>query len=142
MKVGRVVRVNRWWVLVVAVTGAAMLPAEVGAGEFEIGACGADREYATGAFDDFVTRGMRVKRACNPEGPGLRGLVTANVVRGGSVRRGARQRSGADRWLGRSRVGACSWRAAGVGIGQANRGRALLGGNAGGNDMGTNRVLV
>ncbi len=30
------------------------------------------------------------KRACDPEGPGLRGLVTANVVRSGRVARGAR----------------------------------------------------
>ena len=32
---------------------------------------------------------MRIKRACNPEGPGLRGLITGNVVRGGQVPRGS-----------------------------------------------------
>ena len=37
-----------------------------------------------------ATRGMMWKRACDPEGPGLRGLVTANVVRAGRVERGAR----------------------------------------------------
>jgi hypothetical protein len=61
------------------------------AGEFTINACQADRgNYSTRAFDDFATRGMLWKRACNPEGPGLRGLVTANVVRAGRVARGAR----------------------------------------------------
>src|SRR5688572_8494078 len=59
--------------------------------EFTINACQADRaEFSTRAFDDFATRGMMWKRACNPEGPGLRGLVTANVVRAGRVKRGAR----------------------------------------------------
>ena len=54
-------------------------------------ACQADREnYSTQAFEDFSTRGMLWRRACNPEGPGLRGLVTANVVRPGTVERGAR----------------------------------------------------
>lgn len=61
------------------------------AGEFTISACQADRgNFATGAFDDFATRGMRWKRACNPQGPGLRGLLTGNVVRRGRVARGAR----------------------------------------------------
>ena len=27
---------------------------------------------------------MKIKRACDPEGPGLRGLITSNVVRGGT----------------------------------------------------------
>lgn len=61
------------------------------AGEFTISACQADRgNFASVAFDDFATRGMRWKRACNPQGPGLRGLVTGNVVRSGRVARGAR----------------------------------------------------
>jgi hypothetical protein len=61
------------------------------AGEFTISACQADRgNFATVAFDDFATRGMRWKRACNPQGPGLRGLLTGNVVRSGRVARGAR----------------------------------------------------
>jgi hypothetical protein len=60
------------------------------AGEFTISACGSDPpNYSTEAFEDFATRGMMWKRACDPEGPGLRGLVTANVVRGGRVARGA-----------------------------------------------------
>ena len=46
--------------------------------------------YSTQAFEDFATRGMLWRRACNPEGPGLRGLVTANVVRPGRIKRGAR----------------------------------------------------
>jgi hypothetical protein len=61
------------------------------AGEYTINACGADRtNYSTQAFEDFATRGMMWKRACDPEGPGLRGLVTSNVVRSGRVSRGAR----------------------------------------------------
>jgi hypothetical protein len=61
------------------------------AGEFAISACAADRgRYSTQAFEDFATRGMMWKRACNPQGPGLRGLVTSNVPRRGRVPRGAR----------------------------------------------------
>ena len=61
------------------------------AAEYTINACQADRtNYSTTAFEDFATRGMMWKRACDPEGPGLRGLVTANVVRSGRVLRGAR----------------------------------------------------
>jgi hypothetical protein len=68
---------------------AAPPPAE--ANEFMINACQADRaEFSTRAFEDFANRGMMWKRACDPEGPGLRGLVTANVVRAGRVERGAR----------------------------------------------------
>ena len=72
----------------VAMLGSA---APAAAGEYTINACGADPgNYSTQAFEDFATRGMMWKRACNPEGPGLRGLVTANVVRSGRVARGAR----------------------------------------------------
>src|ERR687896_1215579 len=61
------------------------------AAEYTINACQADRtNYSTQAFEDFATRGMMWKRACDPEGPGLRGLVTSNVVRSGRVSRGAR----------------------------------------------------
>jgi 5-hydroxyisourate hydrolase-like protein (transthyretin family) len=66
-------------------------PATAAANEFPISACQADRiNFSTQAFEDFATRGMLWRRACNPEGPGLRGLVTANVVRPGRVERGAR----------------------------------------------------
>ncbi|MGH8575004.1 MAG: hypothetical protein ACREX8_20905, partial [Gammaproteobacteria bacterium] len=61
------------------------------AAEFPINACQADRtSFSTQAFEDFATRGMMWKRACDPEGAGLRGLVTGNVVRPGRVVRGAR----------------------------------------------------
>jgi hypothetical protein len=67
------------------------LPASASASEFAINACQADRaNYSTQAFDDFATRGMMWKRACDPEGPGLRGLVTSNVPRAGRVPRGSR----------------------------------------------------
>jgi 5-hydroxyisourate hydrolase-like protein (transthyretin family) len=60
------------------------------AGEFPINSCQADRlGFSSQAFDTFATRGMKWKRACNPVGPGLRGLVTGNVVRDGRVARGA-----------------------------------------------------
>jgi hypothetical protein len=61
------------------------------AGVFTINTCGFDTpNYSTQAFEDFATRGMMWKRACNPEGHGLRGLITGNVVRAGRVARGAR----------------------------------------------------
>jgi hypothetical protein len=70
---------------------ALLLAGPAAANEFTINACQADRaNFSTQAFDDFATRGMMWKRACDPEGPGLRGLVTANVVRSGRVARGAR----------------------------------------------------
>jgi hypothetical protein len=77
----------------VAVAGLVLvsLPAATEANEFTINACQADRaEFSTRAFEDFANRGMMWKRACNPIGPGLRGLVTANVVRAGKVQRGSR----------------------------------------------------
>jgi hypothetical protein len=81
--------------LVLAIAGSALTFAMAAptatAGEFTISACQADRGgFATGAFSDFATRGMKWRRACNPQGPGLRGLVTSNVVRSGRVGRGAR----------------------------------------------------
>jgi 5-hydroxyisourate hydrolase-like protein (transthyretin family) len=69
------------------------LAGEARAGEFTINACQADRtNFSTQAFEDFATRGMMWKRACDPEGPGLRGLVTSNVVRAGRVERAATSR--------------------------------------------------
>ena len=60
------------------------------AGEFSVANCQADPlNYSTRAFEDFATRGMKINRACDPEGPGLRGLITSNVVRRGRVPRGA-----------------------------------------------------
>ena len=66
-------------------------PGPAAASEYAINACQADRtNFSTQAFDDFATRGMMWKRACDPEGPGLRGLVTSNVPRAGRVPRGSR----------------------------------------------------
>lgn len=68
-----------------------LVPGSARASEFTINACQADRsEFSTRAFEDFANRGMLWRRACNPEGPGLRGLVTSNVVRAGRVVRGSR----------------------------------------------------
>jgi hypothetical protein len=77
---------------VLAVTGFALIrPGPAEGNEFMILACQADRaEFSTRAFEDFANRGMMWKRACDPEGPGLRGLVTSNVVRAGRVVRGSR----------------------------------------------------
>jgi hypothetical protein len=79
-------------VLIVSAMLAALAgPSPAQANEFPINACQADRSnFSTQAFEDFATRGMLWRRACNPEGPGLRGLVTANVVRPGRVERGSR----------------------------------------------------
>ena len=60
------------------------------AGEYSVANCQADPlSFSTRAFDDFATRGMKIRRACDPEGPGLRGLITSNVVRRGRVQRGS-----------------------------------------------------
>ena len=69
---------------------AALLPAGASAGQFTVASCQADRvNFSTTAFNDFATRGMTIRRACNPEGPGIRGLVTANSTRRGTVPRGS-----------------------------------------------------
>lgn len=88
------VKPRRHWLLAVALTIAAtatmVAPRPAAAGEFTINACQADAgNFASGAFENFATRGMRWRRACNPLGPGLRGLVTANVVTGSRVNHGA-----------------------------------------------------
>ena len=60
------------------------------AGVFEVATCQADQlNYSSRAFTHFATRRMMIKRACNPDGPGLRGLITANVVHDGRVKRGS-----------------------------------------------------
>src|SRR4051794_36973011 len=60
------------------------------AGQFTVASCQADRtNFSTTAFNDFATRGMTIRRACNPEGPGIRGLVTGNATRRGRVPRGS-----------------------------------------------------
>ncbi|MGN6816994.1 MAG: hypothetical protein ACTHK3_13080 [Solirubrobacterales bacterium] len=65
-------------------------PGTAAAGEYTISICQADEAgYVSSAFEDFATRGMKWRRACNPLGPGLRGLVTANVPGAGKVPRGA-----------------------------------------------------
>jgi hypothetical protein len=79
----------------IVMVAAAIVPlsasSSAAASEFPINACQADRaNFSTQAFDDFATRGMMWKRACDPEGPGLRGLVTSNVPRAGRVPRGSR----------------------------------------------------
>lgn len=68
----------------------ALSPSPAVAGEYRVASCQADRmNYSTAAFNDFATRGMTIRRACNPEGEGMRGLVTANATRSGAVPRGA-----------------------------------------------------
>ena len=75
---------------VLSVLLAALVASSAWAGQFTVASCQADQlNFSTTAFADFATRGMKIVRACNPEGPGLRGLITANVVQAGSVPRGA-----------------------------------------------------
>jgi hypothetical protein len=65
-------------------------PRPATAGEYTIYACQADGAgYVSSAFENFATRGMKWRRACNPLGPPLRGLVTANVSGTGHVPHGA-----------------------------------------------------
>ena len=67
---------------------AAVSPDPAAAGEFAVGSCKADQlNYSTRAFQELATRGMSIRRACDPEGPGLRGLITRNVIRKGRVPR-------------------------------------------------------
>jgi hypothetical protein len=74
---------------VLALAMCALAPGVARAGEFTIATCQANGEYSSGAFADFATRGMKWRRACNPLGPGLRGLVTANVAGEGHVAKGS-----------------------------------------------------
>ena len=72
-----------------------MLPAcgvgTADAANYTVGNCASEStNYNTQAFGDFATRGMRIRRACDPKGTGVRGLVIGNVVRRGSVKRGSR----------------------------------------------------
>lgn len=80
----------------IAVAGAvsvllvALLATSASAGQFTVASCQADRmNFSTTAFDDFATRGMTIRRACNPEGPGIRGLITTNATGRGGVPRGS-----------------------------------------------------
>jgi len=60
------------------------------AGQLAVASCQSDHlRFSSTAFDDFATRGMTTTRACDPDGPGMRGLITANVVQSRSVPRGA-----------------------------------------------------
>lgn len=75
---------------VIVVAAGLASPPRAAAGEFTILACQADSgDFASTAFENFATRGMRWRRACNPLGPGLRGLVTSNVVQQSHVSAGA-----------------------------------------------------
>lgn len=78
---------RRVWAMLATVAAAVAFvhPAPAAAGEFTISSCQANGEFTSGAFENFATRGMKWRRACNPLGPGLRGLVTANVARSGHV---------------------------------------------------------
>jgi hypothetical protein len=75
--------------LLAAVLLGLLAPGHAQAGEYTISTCQADGAFASSAFEVFATRGMKWRRACNPLGPGLRGLVTANVAGSGHVAVGA-----------------------------------------------------
>lgn len=76
------------WVLSILL--AACMVSGASAGEFTLASCQADRaNFSSTAFNDFATRGMKIRRACNPEGPGIRGLVTANATGQQAVPRGS-----------------------------------------------------
>lgn len=65
----------------VAIVAAIMLaiglvaPRPASAGEYTIYACQADEAgYVSAAFENFATRGMKWRRACDPRGKGSEGL--------------------------------------------------------------------
>ncbi len=67
-------------VVALAILGVPAAPRPAVAGEYTISACQADDAgYVSSAFESFATRGMKWRRACDPLGPPLRGLVAANV---------------------------------------------------------------
>jgi hypothetical protein len=84
---------KRWllaFALLVAAVMAMASPRPAAAGEFTITACQADAgDFASTSFETFASRQMRWRRACDPLGPGLRGMVVANVVSSGRVAQGA-----------------------------------------------------
>jgi hypothetical protein len=82
---GRLRRSAAAAMLVAALLVLAAAPRPADAGQFTIATCQANGTFSSGAFEDFATRGMKWRRACNPLGPGLRGLVTANVAGEGHV---------------------------------------------------------
>lgn len=60
------------------------------AGEFRLATCQADRmNYSMDAFAGRAGGGMTLKRACNPEGTGLRGMITTNIVRKTAIPHGS-----------------------------------------------------
>lgn len=59
-------------------------------GEYVVASCQADpHDYNVRPFTHFAHRGMKIRYACRPNGPGLRGVVTQNVFRKGRVKRGS-----------------------------------------------------
>lgn len=77
-------------VAVLSLLAAVSLSTPARAGDFTVASCQGDTlGFTTTAFTDFATRGMNIKRACNPEGPGVRGLVTANTLSATAVPRGS-----------------------------------------------------
>jgi hypothetical protein len=74
---------------------ALMLADPVLAGEYQVASCQADRlHYSALAFNGgFVSRGMKIRSACNPEGTkGTVGVLTTNVRGRRRVPRGAAAR--------------------------------------------------
>jgi hypothetical protein len=63
--------------------------------------------FSTSAFDDLATRGVKIRRACNPEGPGLRGLVTANSITRVAIPRGTRAQAAGYRSRGSNYIRSC-----------------------------------
>lgn len=67
---------------VVSVGALLALTARASAGEFQVLTCDATPSYSSQAFAVRATRGMWAKRACNPQGQGVRGLVVASMLAG------------------------------------------------------------
>ena len=64
--------------------------AERAVGTYAVANCWSDRDgQSVRAFTHFAHKGMRIRYACAPAGPGLRGVVTQNIPRKGHVKAGS-----------------------------------------------------
>ena len=112
-------------IVLIALLAPAVAAPGAQASTYRIYSCQADTFPSGGKFSSkafsgqFVTRGMILRRACSPNGPGERGLMTGNRLRKGRVAKGSRSiiqiiarpgtRFRTFKWLGRLRRADCRW---------------------------------
>lgn len=84
-------RQKTWILAVIVLAAGAFAPEQSEAGTYQVKSCASDAaRFSTQAYGQAATRGMKVRRACNPRGPGVRGLLVGNLVRRSRVERFAR----------------------------------------------------